>query len=177
MQKRLKHVFVGLMVSVALAQGTARAYADTKFGHIDSEAVLAAMPQTKKAEAQLVTFRGELDKQLDAAQKKMQKHYQTVMAQVQAGKLSPADQKQAEASLQKEQSDIEALIAASEKKLAAKRQELFTPVVGALNGAIAAVAKENGYAFIFEKTAVLYAEPAADVSELVKAKLVVPASK
>ncbi len=177
MMNRLKHVFVSLLVSVTLAQGAASAQAETKFGHIDSEAVLAAMPQTKKAEAQLATFRAELAKQIEVAQKKMQKHYETVMAQAQAGKLTPADQKQAEASLQKEQSDLEAMAAAIDKKLLNKRQELFSPVVAALNAAVAAVAKEKGYSFIFEKTAVLYAEPAADVSELVKAKLAAPVAK
>ncbi|HPH66286.1 MAG TPA: OmpH family outer membrane protein [Kofleriaceae bacterium] len=171
MKNRWKHVIVGLFVSVVLAQGAARANAETKFGHIDSELVLANMPQTKKAEAQLATFRADLAKQIEAAQKKIQKHYETVMAQAQAGKLTPADQNQAEASLQKEQSELEAMVAANEKRLVSKRQELFSPVVAALNAAVAAVAKEKGYSFIFEKTAVLYAEPAADVTEFVKAKL------
>jgi outer membrane protein len=40
-----------------------------------------------------------------------------------------------------------------------------------VNDAIKAVAKENGYQFIFEKKTLLYYEDAMDVGVLVKAKL------
>jgi len=57
------------------------------------------------------------------------------------------------------------------RQLQEREQKELQPILNEVNDAIKAVAKENGYQFIFEKKTLLYYEDAMDVGVLVKAKL------
>jgi outer membrane protein len=52
-----------------------------------------------------------------------------------------------------------------------KQQELITPIQKKALEAVQAVAKENGYAYVLSKEALLVSPPAEDILPLVKKKL------
>jgi outer membrane protein len=54
-----------------------------------------------------------------------------------------------------------------------KEVELTSPIIEKARNAVEAVAKENGYSYIFNSTEglLLYAQPSDDVMDMVKAKL------
>jgi outer membrane protein len=59
----------------------------------------------------------------------------------------------------------------SQQYLQTKQQELLEPIYRKVDGAIQAVAKENGYAFVFNSEALLVMPPADDLLPLVAKKL------
>jgi outer membrane protein len=59
----------------------------------------------------------------------------------------------------------------SQNVMQSKQEELMTPVYQRLMNAINQVAKENGYAYVYNREALLVAPPADDLSLLVAKKL------
>lgn len=171
MTNPLKSFVVSMFVSIALLHGGASAQADTKSGYIDGDVVLASLPDSQKAEVQLKALDATLAKQREEQSKKIAKIYKDTMAQAQAGKLSPAAEKQSTTALETEQKVLVGMAALADKTLANKRRELFAPLFNKINEAIAVVAKEKGYSFIFEKNTTRYADPTTDITQVVLAKL------
>ena len=58
-----------------------------------------------------------------------------------------------------------------QQQLQQKQQELIGPINKKAYDAIQAVAKENGYGYVFEKQALLVAPPGEDIIQLVAKKL------
>ena len=58
-------------------------------------------------------------------------------------------------------------------KIAAKREELYKPILEKLNKAVRDVSKELGYILVFDTStnALLYGDESLDVTERVKTKL------
>ena len=81
------------------------------------------------------------------------------------------------AAKQKELQDLQARIQAFEEQaqtdLQTKQEELLKPIVDRAKAAIAEVAKENGYSYVFDSGlgVLLYSEESDNIIELVKKKL------
>ena len=120
MTNPLKSLVVSMFVSIALLYGGATAQADTKSGYIDGDVVLASLPDSQKAEVQLKALESTLAKQREDQSKKISKIYNDAMVQAQAGKLSPAAEKQATTALEKEQKLLAGMEAGATRKLAEK---------------------------------------------------------
>ena len=145
--------------------------AQQKIAHIDSEAVVAAMPEYKNAQSELEAFSKILEKQLEEEQKKAQDYYAEVMKNVQQGLLTPKQQKEEEAKLQKMQQDIQNQAAEADQKLAEKEEELTNPLFDKFNAAVEKVAAANGYSYIIDIKVALYSKGGEDVTSLVKTEL------
>jgi outer membrane protein len=165
--KRILKISLLLIALVSMA-GVAQAQ---KFGYVNSAAILAEMPKVKQADANLEA----LQKQLENKGKQMvEKYQQDVMAlqqRVERGELSPKQQEEEGQKLQERQNEIAQYRQESLAQLEEKRNNELKPIYDEINAAIEAVAKENGYTFIFEQGVLLYADESLDVSNLVKAKL------
>jgi outer membrane protein len=85
--------------------------------------------------------------------------------------LSPKQQEEEAEKLKAEELKLGKQQQELAKQLEDKRQSLLTPIYDKINQAIADVAEENGFQFIFEQGVLLYAEDSANVTSLVKAKL------
>jgi outer membrane protein len=85
--------------------------------------------------------------------------------------LSPKQQEEEAAKLRTKEEEIRKFEADSQQQLLKKREELVQPILDEVNTAIQAVAKENGYQFIFDEQVLLYKDPAMDITKLVKTKL------
>ncbi len=142
-----------------------------KFGYIDSNGILAEMPAVKEMRSNLEALQTQLQKQ---GQKMLQEYQQQEQAFVQErerGTLSPVQEETKLQELQKKQEEILKAEKDMSQQLIDKENSLLEPILKQVNDAIKAVADENGYQFIFEASVLLYAEPAQDVSELVRQKL------
>ena len=165
----LKYTFVlvlALVVNLATAQ---------KIGYVDSGSLLTMMPKVKEAESNLEA----LGKQLQAKGQKMmqdfQLKYQDLERRAQAGDIAPKDQEAQVALLKEEENKILQFEQEMQSQLAAKREELLAPILDEVRNAIQAVAKDNGYTYIFDGSpgvgVLLYADETTNVTALVKAKL------
>lgn len=146
-----------------------------KFGFVNSGSILEGMPQVKEAESNLEA----LGKQLQAKGEKMmqdfQLKYQELERKVQAGEITPKAQETETALLEEERNKILAYDQDMQKQLGDKREALLAPILDQVKTAIDAVAKENGYTYIFDGSpgvgVILYADESTNVTPLVKTKL------
>ena len=137
-----------------------------KFGFIDSDAILIEMPKVKQARANLEV----LQKQLQTKGQNMVTDFQTKVAALQdksqKGLITPKDAADEEKKLLKKQEEIQAFEQDMIRQLQEREQKELQPILNEVNDAIKAVAKENGYQFIFEKKTLLYYEDAMDVGKI-----------
>ncbi len=159
-----------LVVIIALMMA-APTFAQQKFGHIDSSALLDLMPEKAKAEKELEAFAKEFQSALEA----MAKEYET---KVQAFQTTEKDMiKTVRDTKVREISDLERRIQEfqqqAQEEIGKKEQEVLTPVIDKARKAIDEVAVAKGYTYIFDSSlgVLLYSKDSEDVMADVKAKL------
>ena len=141
-----------------------------KFAHIDSNALIQAMPEYTAAQAEIQKQAKGLDDQMST----MQKEYQTKVTEYSEKQDSLTDiVRQAKLEdLQDLQQRIQNFNATAQKQLQQKQNELMQPIITKADESIATVAKEQGVIYVFDANAVLYhSEQSIDLLPLVKAKL------
>ena len=166
----MKNFFQIALVAVMLFAASATASAQ-KFGYVNSAEILSAMPAMKAAESNLEALQKQLQKQGQAMVQKFQTDLQALQAKAAAGELTPKQQEEESAKLEARQQKIGEFEQKMISDLQEKRATLLKPIYDDINSAIEGVAKENGYQFIFDQQVLLFGEPAADVSAMVKTKL------
>ncbi len=162
------------MIACALALTSlpaAFAQTATKLGHIDRQKLMLMLPERKDAESKMQAFAKTLDERLKA----MGTEYQAKVADAQA-RAETMTQTEKDMAL-REIGDLETRIQAAQEKaqedLAKQEEELLRPMVDRTNKAIADVAAENNFTYVFDVSTgtVLYFEKGEDILPLVKAKL------
>jgi outer membrane protein len=167
----MKKLFLFVTLSMLFFGASAQ-----KFGYLNSEAILVEMSDVKAANSTIQTFQEQLAKQGRAKAEALQARYQKLAEDEKKGLLSP---KQLQDEGGKLKADEEALGKEEQEmmqKVGAKREELLKPILDRVNKAISDVAKESGYAYIFDSNAgvLLYADEKSNVTDIVKAKLGMP---
>ena len=142
-----------------------------KFGYIDSDALLVEMPKVKQARANLEVLQKQLQTKGQNMVTDFQTKVQALQTKSQQGLITPKDAAEEEKKLMKKQEEIQAFEQDMIRQLQEREAKELQPILDEVNAAIKAVAKENGYQFIFEKKTLLYFEDSMDVGTLVKAKL------
>lgn len=164
MKTQIKLAVITLLLSVSSAFAQ-------KYGHINSNDLLLAMPERKQAEATLQEYAKQLDNQI----KTMSGEYEAKVQDYQ--KQEALMTEVIKADKVKEINDLEDRIktfqSTAQESLQKKEQELMQPMIAKAKKAIEDVAKENGYKYVFDTSAgfVLYSEPSDDILPLVKKKL------
>ena len=161
--RKLSVLFAAVMMLV-----TAGAVNAQKVASMDYEAVLAAMPETKKMTTDLDTFSktkgDELQKQAEAFQKEVQQY------QADGAKMTEAQRNAKQSELEKKQQNLQQLQQTAQNDLAQRRDAAVKPIIDKLNNAVAKVAKANGFDFIIDSTALIY-KGGPDATPLVKKEL------
>lgn len=167
MTKILKlSLFILIIISAKLQAQNAQ-----KFGHINSTQLLQQMPETKSADTTVQKFGALLENQL----KTMTAEYQSKVADYKAKEQSMAEPIK-DAKL-KEISDLEQRIQdfqeSAQSSIQKKKEEVYSPIIKKAEDAIHGIAKDKGYAYVFDTSvgAFLYAQDSDDIMPLVKAKL------
>ena len=163
-------VFVVVLMVVFLGFNVS-AQTKSKFAHVNSNDLMLIMPGIDTAQTAIQNHA----KQLEDEMKAMYSEYEK--------KATDFQEKQAtmSQSLQqvkmKEIQDLESRIRSFEEQaqidLQSKQEELLKPIVDRAKAAIADVAKENGYSYVFDSGlgVLLYSEESDNIIELVKKKL------
>ncbi len=148
------------------------AMAQDKFGHVNSQEILMAMPEFKTIQLTLDTLQTQWENEMV----KMREEYLTKIQEFQDKQATmPESIKQAR---QSEIADLEQRIATFQQTASAdlqqRHQELLTPVIEKIRKAIEEVGNENAFTYIFDLSAqsIIYQSPKSnDVTPLVKKKL------
>lgn len=161
------------MLFVALfAFGTAAfAQKTVKFGHINSSDLMQIMPGKDSAQAAFQAEVEMLDKDLKAMQEELQKKYNDY--QERQSQMTDLIRKTKEQEITDLNQRINTYRQNAEQRLQEKEKELLQPIIDRAKQAIADVAKENGYSYIFDVSsgALLYQVDSDDILPLVKKKL------
>ena len=142
-----------------------------KFGHINSTALIQAMPETKHADSTLKKFAESLDSQL----KTMSIEYQTKLQSYQSksDSLPDAIKQVKEKELYDLQTRIQDFQQTAQESIQKKKEEVYGPILKKAEDAIKTLAKEKSYSYIFDTSvgAVVFAQESDDIMPIVKAKL------
>ena len=167
MMKKILLLTLGL-VFAAVAPAMAQ-----KSAYCNSGAVLAQMPELKQADSDLQGFQTQLIKKSEQMGTEWKSNYAEFQRKVEAGLIPPKDQEAQSAALQTQMQGIQKYEEEAKTKIAAKREELYKPILEKLNKAVRDVAKELGYNLVFDTStnALLYGDESLDLTERVKTKL------
>ncbi|WP_312298702.1 OmpH family outer membrane protein [Chryseobacterium sp.] len=163
--KKLSVLFAAVMMVVSVGMAKAQ-----KIATLDVLGVLNAMPEKKKADADLKTFldtkQAEIKKKADAGQAKLKQYSE------EAPKKTADENKAREAELQKIQEEIAQMQEKAQKDLQAKQEVVFGPIEKKLNDAVEKVSKANGYEYVMDANspAFLY-KAGTDATAAVKKEL------
>lgn len=179
----MKNLFKVALVAVGILFADNSVFAQQKFGHINSSELLQLMPEMKSADATFQTFAKQKQTALEQMDAERQK--KIVSYQEKAKTVSEANKEVVGKELEtlgKEIQDMEQRIGEtqqkSEEEVKTKQAELYQPVFKKAEDAVKAVAKEKGYAYVFDvsQPGVVYFEGGDDILVLVKAKLGIAAT-
>ena len=185
--EKMKNLLKIGVLAVGMILGFNSANAQQKFGHINSADLLQSMPEMKTADASFQTYAKAKQTSLELMGAERQKLVTTYEEKYKT--LSEANR----ATLEKELTTLGATIQDLEKRitvaqekaqeeLTTKRTELYTPVFKKAEDAVKVVAKEKGFAYVFDvsQPGVVYFDGGEDLINVVKTKLgiaIVPATK
>ena len=165
----MKKYFAIAVIAMSFLLAAKPVTAQSKIGYISTEELISIMPETAKADSSLQQFRNALvqnaqEKQntLESAIEKFNKDSVT---------MTQARKDVQRTELQKMLQDLSGEEQRIQQQLQQKQQELIGPINKRAFDAIQAVAKENGYGYVFEKNALLVAPPGEDILQLVAKKM------
>lgn len=166
----MKKVLVIAALVLTSTFGTLKAQTQ-KLGHINSMELMQMMPGVKEANESLEKYQTDLEDAL----KTMYQEYQTKAGDYEAKKnlMNDIVREQKEKELGQMQANIQDFQQTAQDKIQAKKEELLAPISKQAEDAIKAVAKENGYTYIFDTSMgmVIYFPDSNDIIDLVKKKL------
>ena len=170
MKKAIKAIL--LMLTVATA-----ANAQQKIGYLNAQAILADMTDMKAADSQLEAYAKQLTAKDSMMVVAFQAKAQKLGEDQQKGLLAPIALEAEKKKLEGEKAAIEEFEQKMQQDLAARRKELYQPVLDKVNKAIQDVAKEQAFTYVVDLTAgsLLYADEKNDLQNAVRAKLGLPA--
>jgi len=167
--KQMKKFLTAAFITVTALVTTSQVNAQTKIGYISTEELVSIMPETAKADSNLQQYRTALIQNAQEKQSSLESAIEKFNKDSSTMTISVKDVKRGE--LQKMLNDLQSEDQRIQQQLQQRQQELIAPINKKAFDAIQAVAKENGYSYIFEKGALLVAPPGEDVLPLVAKKL------
>ena len=162
-----------ILLSVVVLAFTASLFAQTlKLGHINSQELLQAMPESDSAQLKIEKITKELQDQLQAMQVELNSKYQDYLAK--RDTYSDLIKQTKETELQEMNQRIQQFQQTADQDMQKQRAEIYKPVLDKANKAIADVAKENSFTYVFDLTqgvVIYHAENSLDILPMVKQKL------
>ena len=164
----MKKILLTICLVVA---GLFAAEAQNKLGYINSNELLSIMPESTEMQTELQSYAKGLESSLAAMQAEGEKK----LADYQQNEATMSDLVKQDKirELESIQQRILEFQQNAQESLAAKEQELITPILDKARSAIEEVAKEGNFTYIFDASTgnILYAAESENVLPLVKAKL------
>lgn len=142
-----------------------------KFGHINSNELLQAMPERSEIEKDVQKYAQELESQLTT----MSKEYQSKVQEYQSKEaiMTEAIKQDKIQEITNLEERISKFQKSAQKDLQEKEETLLKPIIDRAKKAIEDVAKENNYTYILDSGVgvILYSRESDDIMPLVKKKL------
>jgi outer membrane protein len=157
---------LGLIAACALVLIAATAWAQTtdiKIGYVDFSRIQSESKAGVKAMKTIESMFKDKQSQLDQRQAELEKAMKEL--EKQAPLLAEDVRKQKEDKLQKDYKDLQRFKQDSEDELNKKKNDLAATMFKEVNDIIKKYGKQEGYTLILERSVVLYAPEAVDVTD------------
>jgi len=167
--------FIGIIALAVVVTFFGQSASAQKFGHIDNDQLIQALPEFDTARVQLEKFQKELVNALELMSVEFNNKREAY--QKDAANLSEIVKQNKEQELSDLQGRIQEFQQNAQQQLQNKQAELFQPIVTKVDKAVKEVGKENGFIYIFDvsqsKASLLYFDEtkSTNVTPLVKTKL------
>ncbi len=144
-----------------------------KFGYMNSQALLAELPEVKQADATLQALQTQFEKKGQQMVQELEAKYKDLQRLEKSGEISPKALDEEARKLKEQEGELGKYEQDVQKQLVAKRQEMLQPLIDKVNNAIKQVAQEGQFTYIFDSSAgmLLFAQDSLDITASVKAKL------
>ncbi|MBK9109401.1 MAG: OmpH family outer membrane protein [Saprospiraceae bacterium] len=164
-----KTLFLILIFLVGLISGAEA----QKFGYLNSQVLMAELPEVKQADATLQALQTQLEKKGQLMVQDLETKYKDLQRREQSGEISPKALDEEAKKLKEQEGELAKYEQDVQKQMLSRRQELLQPVIDKLNNAIKQVATEGQFTYIFDSSAgiLLYAQESLDVTTQVRTKL------
>ncbi len=141
-----------------------------KFGKVNTQTIMQALPDVAKANRELEALQKQKDNELKAMQEEFQRKADEY--QKGASTMNATAKQQKETELQGLQQKIQQAYQDGQQELQKKSNELMQPIVAKVRAAIDAVGKAGNYTYIFEEGAAIYTgSNVLDVTKEVQSKI------
>jgi len=157
---------------VLLSGGISLKAQDLKFGHINSRELLAAMPESDSAQANIQKLASDYERQMEEMQVELNNKYDTYLQN--RDTYTDLIRQTKEADIQEMQQRIANFEQMAQQDLQTQQGEMMRPILEKANLAIQEVAKENDFIYIFDVGSgnpIYWSEKSIDVLPLVRTKL------
>lgn len=162
----------GLMIAALFLCAASISAQNLKFGHINSQELLMAMPERDSAEAKLKKYAKDLSDQIETLQVEFNKKYQDYLQKKATFTDAIREMKEKELSeLQQRSQEFEQTAQQDYQK---QQAEQMKPIIDKANATIAKVAKANGFIYIFDistGSVAYFSDQSTDILPLVKKDL------
>ncbi len=168
----MRKIFIAAIVTALTFTGEVVKAQNYKFGHINSQEILSAMPDRDSAEAKIKNYAQSLQTQIEELQVEFNKKYQDYLQK--RSTFTDAIREVKEKELSDMQQRAQEYQQVAEQDYQRYQAEVMKPVIEKANAAIQKVAKSNGFTYIFDtSTGVLlyFSEQSVDIAPLVKKEL------
>lgn len=141
-----------------------------KIAYVNTNDVFNAMPELSAMETKMADLQKQYDTDLKQMQDEYTKKYTNYIAQQDS--LTDNIKLRRQQEIQDLEERIQNFVPVARQDMEKKQQELFVPIQQKVFDAIKSVGDENGFTFILDRSALLYASTTAtDATSLVKTKL------
>ncbi len=168
--KKLAIVAILVLVSTLSAF---QVNAQKKIGYVNMQEIIYNMPEAKKADTTLQSYRQDLYNELQNMQKEFQTNAQKFIGDSMSMSQAVKEVKRDE--LQQQQQRLSQFQQSAQQRISKKQQQVFQPIIKKAQDAVNAVAKAKGYTWVFNNTgdgSILLVKPSANnLTDAVKAKL------
>ena len=165
----MKKFFKVMLFVLCLVVAAGEVNAQAKIGYISSQELISIMPETKRADSLLTDLRNAL---IQNATDKQNAFYAAIdKFNKDSATMSDAIKTVKRTELTKMGQDLGGEEERIQQQLQQEQQKLLAPINKKAYDAVQAVAKENGYTWVFEKEALLVAPPGEDILQLVAKKM------
>jgi outer membrane protein len=169
-QNKMKKIVTILVVVMGLVLAGNSTKAQNKFGYISLQELVPSMPEYKKADTAMNDFQTALGQQYDDMRKEFQEQ-DSLLSGKDTSKYTKAQLELKRKNLGELYGKLNQWQQQAQQMSQQKQQELLAPITKKATEAIQAVAKENGFTYIFTKEQLVVYPPSEDILALVKKKL------
>lgn len=161
-----------IIFAVSLLAFTGSTFAQSKFAHINGQELLQVMPERDSAEVKLNAYGQDLSEQIEELHVEYNNKVNSYMQRRES--LSDAIREAREKELSQLQQRIQEFESTAQQDYQRMQGEVMRPLMEKADKAIQAVAKREGYIYVFDLSAgsvVYFSDESVDIMPLVKKEL------